>query len=193
MAQRLGIDDARAIPMSALEGDNVVDASARTPWFGAPPLLEQLEQLEVAEDRDPTGARFPVQLTIRDTDYRGYAGRVAGGTLRVGDEVVVLPAGERSTIARIDTPRGPVETVEPPLSATVVLADELDVGRGDMICGPASPPARRAPHRGDRVLDGRGAAAGGRALRAQAHDAPRARDDRGDPVAGRHGHARHRR
>jgi bifunctional enzyme CysN/CysC len=141
MAQRLGIDDARAIPMSALEGDNVVDASARTPWFGAPPLLEQLEQLEVAEDSDPTGARFPVQLTIRDTDYRGYAGRVAGGTLRVGDEVVVLPAGERSTIARIDTPRGPVETVEPPLSATVVLADELDVGRGDMICGPASPPA----------------------------------------------------
>jgi bifunctional enzyme CysN/CysC len=141
MAQRLGIDDARAIPMSALEGDNVVDASARTPWFQAPPLLEQLERLEVAEDVAPTGARFPVQLTIRDTDYRGYAGRVAGVTLRVGDEVVVLPAGERSTIARIDTPRGPVETVEPPLSATVVLADELDVGRGDMICGPGSPPA----------------------------------------------------
>jgi bifunctional enzyme CysN/CysC len=142
MAERLGIEDARAIPISALEGDNVVDASVRTPWYGAPPLLTQLEELEVAsEDRDREAVRFPVQLTIRDTDYRGYAGRVAGGVLRVGDEVVVLPANERSTIARIDTPRGPAESVEPPLAATVVLADELDVGRGDMICGPASPPA----------------------------------------------------
>ncbi len=141
MAERLGIEDASAIPMSALEGDNVVDASERTPWYGAPPLLTQLEQLEVAEDRNLEDVRFPVQLTVRDTDYRGYAGRVAGGVLRVGEEVLVLPAGERTTIARIDTPRGPVESVEPPLSATVVLADELDVGRGDMICGPASPPA----------------------------------------------------
>jgi bifunctional enzyme CysN/CysC len=142
MAQRLGIADARAIPLSALEGDNVVDPSERTPWYGAPPLLAQLEELEVAsEHRDHAAVRFPVQLTIRDTDYRGYAGRVAGGVLRVGDEVVVLPAGERSTIARIDTPRGPAESVEPPLAATVVLADELDVGRGDMICDPASPPA----------------------------------------------------
>ena len=142
MAQRLGIEDARAIPMSALEGDNVVDASERTPWFTAPPLLEQLETLEVASaDRDHEAVRFPVQLTIRDTDYRGYAGRVAGGVLKVGDEVVVLPARERSTIARIDTPRGPVDAVEPPLTATVVLADELDVGRGDMIVGPERQPA----------------------------------------------------
>jgi bifunctional enzyme CysN/CysC len=136
MARRLGIEDARAIPLSALEGDNVVDASERTPWYGEPPLLTQLEQLEVAEDRNLTDVRFPVQLTIRDTDYRGYAGRVAGGVLRVGEQVVVLPAGEKTTIARIDT----VEAVEPPLTATVVLADELDVGRGDMIAGPASPP-----------------------------------------------------
>jgi bifunctional enzyme CysN/CysC len=141
MAQRLGIEDARAIPLSALEGDNVVDASVRTPWYSGPPLLAQLEQLEVAEDRNLSDVRFPVQLTIRDTDYRGYAGRVAGGVLRVGDEVVVLPAGERTAIARIDTPRGPVESVEPPLAATVVLTDELDVGRGDMIAGPASPPS----------------------------------------------------
>src|SRR5918993_57725 len=145
MAKRLGIEDARAIPMSALEGDNVVDASGRTPWFTAPPLLEQLETLEVAEDRNLEDVRFPVQLTIRDTDYRGYAGRVAGGVLKVGEEVVVLPARERSTIARIDTPRGPVESVEPPLAATVVLADELDVGRGDMICGPEHPPAVAPP------------------------------------------------
>jgi bifunctional enzyme CysN/CysC len=141
MAKRLGIEDARAIPMSALEGDNVVDASGRMPWFTAPPLLEQLEALEVAEDRNLEDVRFPVQLTIRDTDYRGYAGRVAGGVLKVGEEVVVLPARERSTIARIDTPGGPAESVEPPLTATVVLADELDVGRGDMIVGPARQPA----------------------------------------------------
>src|SRR5215218_9878668 len=143
MAERLGIEDSRAIPMSALNGDNVVDASAKTPWFGGAPLLEQLETLEVTEDRNLTDVRFPVQLTVRDaaTDYRGYAGRVAGGVLRVGDEVVVLPAGERTTIARIDTPRGPAGSVAPPLSATIVLADELDVGRGDMICGPAHPPA----------------------------------------------------
>ena len=141
MAKRLGIEDARAIPMSALEGDNVVDASGRTPWFTAPPLLEQLETLEVAEDRNLEDLRFPVQLTIRDTDYRGYAGRVAGGVLKVGDEVVVLPARERSTIARIDTPGGPAESVEPPLTATVVLADELDVGRGDMIVGLERRPA----------------------------------------------------
>ena len=143
MAERLGIEDSRAIALSALNGDNVVDASANTPWFDGAPLLEQLETLEVAEDRNLSEVRFPVQLTVRDatTDYRGYAGRVAGGVLRTGDEVVVLPAGERTTIARIDTPRGPVETVEPPLSATIVLADELDVARGDMICGPESPPA----------------------------------------------------
>jgi bifunctional enzyme CysN/CysC len=140
IAERLGIEDTRAIPLSALDGDNVVDASERTPWYGDPPLLTQLEELEVAEDRNLDDVRFPVQLTIRDTDYRGYAGRVAGGVLRVGEEVVVLPAGERTTIARIDTPRGPAESVEPPLAATVVLADELDVGRGDMIAGPANPP-----------------------------------------------------
>jgi bifunctional enzyme CysN/CysC len=140
MAKRLGIEDARAIPMSALEGDNVVDASGRMPWFTAPPLLEQLETLEVAEDRNLEDVRFPVQLTIRDTDYRGYAGRVAGGVLKVGDEVVVLPARERSTIARIDTPGGPAESVEPPLTATVVLADELDVGRGDMIARASEAP-----------------------------------------------------
>ena len=141
MAERLGIHDARAIPMSALDGDNVVDRSERMPWFDGAPLLDQLEQLEVAEDRELEHVRFPVQLTIRDTDYRGYAGRLAGGVLRTGDEVLVLPSGETSTIARIDTPRGPAESVEPPLTATVVLADELDVGRGDMIVSPGSPPA----------------------------------------------------
>jgi bifunctional enzyme CysN/CysC len=140
MAQRLGIEDARAIPLSALVGDNVVDASVRTPWYSGPPLLTQLEQLEVAEDRNLSDVRFPVQLTIRDTDYRGYAGRVAGGVLRVGDEVVVLPAGERPALARIDTPSGPVESVEPPLAATVLLTDELDVGRGDMIARASEAP-----------------------------------------------------
>ena len=162
----------------------------RMPWYDGPPLLAQLEQLEVAEDRNLEDVRFPVQLTIRDTDYRGYAGRVAGGVLRTGDEVVVLPAGETSTIARIDTPRGPAESVEPPLTATVVLADELDVGRGDMIVSPGEPARRRPPHRGDGLLDGTRR----RCARARATSSstppPRARDDRGDPVARGHGDAR---
>jgi bifunctional enzyme CysN/CysC len=141
MAERLGVTDARAIPISALHGDNVVDPSPSTPWYGEAPLLAQLERLEVAEDRGLEDLRFPVQLTIRDTDYRGYAGRVAGGVLRTGEEVLVLPGGERTRIARIDTPRGTAETAEPPLSVTVLLEDELDVGRGDMICAPGRPPA----------------------------------------------------
>ena len=140
MAERLGIDDARAIPMSALKGDNVVDAlRAHAVVRRRRRCWRQLEQLEVAEDRNLDDVRFPVQLTIRDTDYRGYAGRVAGGVLRTGDEVArPARAARRSTIARIDTPRGPVEAVEPPLTATVVLADDLDVGRGDMIARPAT-------------------------------------------------------
>jgi bifunctional enzyme CysN/CysC len=140
MAARLGIDDARAIPLSALHGDNVVDPSAHTPWYAGPPLLAQLEALEIAEDRNLVDVRLPVQLTIRDTDYRGYAGRMAGGVLRTGDEVLVLPGRERSRVARIDTPRGPMDAVEPEQSVTVVLEDDLDVGRGDMIVGPDRPP-----------------------------------------------------
>src|SRR4051794_18955927 len=124
VAARLGVPDARVIPLSALEGDNVVEPSENAPWYSDPPLLAQLEALELADGRgDPEAVRLPVQLTIRAPDYRGYAGRMAGGVLHQGDPVLVLPAGELTRIARIDTPAGTAETAEPPLSVTVLLED----------------------------------------------------------------------
>jgi bifunctional enzyme CysN/CysC len=144
LAEHLGVPDARAIPLSALHGDNVVDRSERSPWYGGPALLGLLEALEVASDRDFDDVRLPVQWVVRATDHRGYSGQVAGGVMRPGDEVVVLPSGERTRIERIDGPTGPVELAFPPMSVTVVLADDLDVARGDMICAPGgAPPVAR--------------------------------------------------
>jgi sulfate adenylyltransferase large subunit len=137
LATRLGVDDARAIPTSALLGDNVVDGSSNMPWFEQPPLVAQLERLEIAE-AVAGPLRLPVQWVVRDTDYRGYAGQLAGGVARSGDEVLVLPRGERSTIAQVD---GPVDgAAAPPQSITAVLDDDIDVGRGDMLVDPADPP-----------------------------------------------------
>ena len=112
--------------------------SDHAPWYDGPTLLSRLEKLEVAGDRNLTDLRLPVQWVVRGDDYRGYAGRVAGGMLRPGDEVLVLPHGERTTIERIDTFDGPVERAFPPMSVAVLLADELDVGRGSLICAPAT-------------------------------------------------------
>ncbi len=145
LVHQLGVEDAVAIPMSALHGDNVVDRSARTPWYDGPPLLPHLEQLEVASGRNFEDARLPVQWVVRATDYRGFAGQVAGGVLRPGDEVVVLPQGDRTTIARIETADGPVEEAFPPMSVIVHLADDVDSGRGSVIAAADDPPtvARR--------------------------------------------------
>jgi bifunctional enzyme CysN/CysC len=140
LGSALGIADVRGVPISALEGDNVVDASPRLDWYAPPPLLAQLETVEVDRDRNLDDVRFPVQWTVRNGDYRGYAGRLAGGVLETGDEVVVLPSGSRTRIARIDTPQGAVERAFPPMVATLVLDDELDVGRGDQIVGAANAP-----------------------------------------------------
>src|SRR3954454_14509606 len=140
LGAQLGIADVRAVPISALRGDNVVERSERTRWYDGPPLLELLEAVEVDRDRNLEDVRFPVQWTVRGADYRGYAGRVAGGVLSVGDEVLVLPNGESSRIARIDTPSGPVTEAVPPMVATLVLEDQLDVGRGDVVVSPASAP-----------------------------------------------------
>jgi bifunctional enzyme CysN/CysC len=140
LGERLGIADAHAIPTSALEGDNVVEPSRSMPWYGGPPLLGHLEQIEVARDRNLDDLRFPVQWIVRGEDERGYAGRVAGGVIEVGDEVVVLPQGSRTRIGRIDTPSGAASRAFPPMVATVGLADELDVTRGDMLVGAADPP-----------------------------------------------------
>jgi bifunctional enzyme CysN/CysC len=142
---RLGVPDNGIIPVSALHGDYVVEPSDAAPWYDGPPILTHLEELEVASDRNLDDPRLPVQWVVRATDYRGSAGQVASGVFEPGDEVLVLPQGERATIARIDTYDGPLEQAVPPQSVTVVLADDVDAGRGHLICSPEDPPpvARR--------------------------------------------------
>jgi bifunctional enzyme CysN/CysC len=144
-AARLEVPDVTFIPISALQGDNVVERSERMPWYDGPPLLYHLEHVHIASDRNLSDVRFPVQWVIRPGtdehhDFRGYAGQVAGGILRAGDEVVVLPSGDRTRVRSIETFDGPLEEAFPPVSATVRLEDDLDVSRGDLICAPDSPP-----------------------------------------------------
>jgi bifunctional enzyme CysN/CysC len=144
-AERLEVPDVTFIPISALHGDNVVQRSARMPWYDGPPLLHHLEHVEVAADRNLSDPRFPVQYAIRPRDdahrdYRGYAGQVAGGVLRPGDDVVVLPAGTPTRVAAIDGPAGRVAEAFPPMSVTVRLTDELDVSRGDVLAAPGNLP-----------------------------------------------------
>ena len=144
-ATRLDIHDLRFVPISALEGDNVVEESERTPWYTGPSVLHLLEDIYVASDKNMIDVRFPVQYVIRPhtmehQDYRGYAGQVAGGVLKPGDDVVVLPSGFESKIASIDTYDGPVDEAMPPMSVTVRLEDDIDVSRGDMICRPHNRP-----------------------------------------------------
>jgi sulfate adenylyltransferase subunit 1 (EFTu-like GTPase family) len=141
----LGLADMVVIPISALQGDNVVDRSEHMPWYAGPPLLEYLETVEIASDRDLDSRRFPVQWVIRPRsdehhDFRGYAGQVAGGVWSAGDEVVVLPAGLRTQVESVETIDGPLEAAIPPMSVTIRLADDLDVSRGDLLADPADPP-----------------------------------------------------
>jgi bifunctional enzyme CysN/CysC len=140
---QLAARDVVYVPISALLGDNVVERSAAMPWYGGLSLLEQLETVEVEADRNLDEVRFPVQYVIRDgaSDYRGYGGQLGGGVLRPGDEVLVLPSGQTSTVASIDTFDGPLEVAVPPMSVTVRLTDDLDISRGDLICGPTDRPA----------------------------------------------------
>jgi sulfate adenylyltransferase large subunit len=137
-----GVRDIAYIPLSARDGDNVVDPSDHMPWYGGMPLLAHLETVQVADARNLDDARFPVQWVIRDhaTDYRGYAGQLAGGVLRSGDEVLVLPSRQTTRIARIDTFDGAVDAAVAGMSVTLLLEDELDVSRGDIICHPATAP-----------------------------------------------------
>ncbi|MPZ97025.1 MAG: sulfate adenylyltransferase [Propionibacteriales bacterium] len=144
-ATKLTIPDLTVIPISALKGDNVVTRSTNMPWYEGPSLLHHLEHVHVASDRDLVDTRFPVQYVVRPKsddfhDYRGYAGRVAGGVLKPGDEVLVLPSGFTTTIEAIDNFDQEVAEAFPPMSVTVRLADDLDVSRGDMICRPHNAP-----------------------------------------------------
>jgi len=140
------LPDLTAIPIAALQGDNVVHRSDAMPWYDGPALLEHLEQVRVERDHgEDRPARLPVQYVIRPMstelpDYRGYAGTVASGTFRVGDEVVVLPSGRTSTIAGIDTADGPLDAAVARQAVTLRLADELDVSRGDLLASAAEAP-----------------------------------------------------
>jgi bifunctional enzyme CysN/CysC len=144
-AARLDIHDVTTIPMSALHGDNVVTKSAAAPWYDGPPLLSHLEDVYIAGDRNLVDVRFPVQYVIRPqtrehADHRSYAGTVASGIMRPGDEVVVLPGGRTSRITAIDGPQGPVAEAFPPMAVSISLADDIDISRGDLLARPQNQP-----------------------------------------------------
>ncbi|MFI9360770.1 sulfate adenylyltransferase subunit 1 [Kitasatospora sp. NPDC053057] len=143
-AASLGVKDVLAVPISALAGDNVVEPSAHMDWYGGPTLLEHLETVPVGSDPSTEPARFPVQYVIRPQteehpDYRGYAGQLASGVLRVGDAVTVLPSGLTTTVAGIDALGRESDIAWAPQSVTVRLADDLDISRGDLIAAGAAP------------------------------------------------------
>jgi sulfate adenylyltransferase subunit 1 len=170
-AARLGVPEVTAIPISALNGDNVAEPSASMDWYGGPTLLEHLESVDVDEDPAAHPARFPVQYVLRPQsegfrDYRGYAGQLVSGVLRPGDQIVVLPSGQRSTIAGIDRLGArDIDEAYAPQSITLRLSDNLDIARGDLIVPAAVQPsvtrdvsatvchvADRPLYVGDRVL-----------------------------------------
>ena len=148
-AARLDIGDLTFIPISALHGDNVVDRSASMPWYDGPSLLHHLEHVHIASDRNLIDVRFPVQYVIRPQaatdaalhDYRGYAGQVAGGVLKPGDEVLHLPSGFSTRVRRIEAAGTEIAEAFAPMSVTLLLDDDVDISRGDMICRPNNRPA----------------------------------------------------
>ncbi len=144
-AAKLEVADITFIPISAINGDNIVDRSERSPWYQGPPLLHHLEHVHIASDRNLIDCRFPVQWIIRPQsdehhDYRGYAGSVAAGVFRVGDPVIALPSGFTSKIKSIETHDGAVDEAFPPMAVSILLEDEIDISRGDMICRPNNRP-----------------------------------------------------
>lgn len=144
-ASKLEVKDIHYIPVSALLGDNVVERSEKMDWYEGSTLLYLLENVHIASDNNHIDCRFPVQYVIRpqsdlNHDYRGYAGRIAGGIFKPGDEIMVLPSGFSSKIKSIDTYDGPVEEAFAPMSVTITLEDDIDISRGDMIVRPHNQP-----------------------------------------------------
>jgi sulfate adenylyltransferase large subunit len=144
-ASRLEITDLSFIPISALEGDNVVQRSANMSWYEGASLLHHLETVYIAADRNLIDPRLPVQWVVRPKsaafpDYRGYAGTIAGGVFRPGDDVIVVPSGLSTTITAIDSYDGPIDEAFPPMSVVVRLEKDLDISRGDVICRPHNQP-----------------------------------------------------
>jgi sulfate adenylyltransferase large subunit len=145
LGAKLGLKDVLVLPVSALQGDNIVDPSDSMPWYEGPTLLRFLEEVEVTRDRNLRDLRLPVQWVVRPMsdehhDYRAFAGQLLSGTLRAGDEVVVMPSGARTTVEAVDDLDGELEEAFAPMSVSVRLADQLDVSRGDTICDPRSAP-----------------------------------------------------
>ena len=160
----VGVKSVRAIPVSALGGDNVVRRSAATPWWDGPALLEHLETVRVSDDRTQRSFRLPVQIVLRPSlAYRGFAGQIASGVVRTGDEIVALPSGKRTRVAAIDVHGEEVDEAVAPMAVALRLADEIDVSRGDMLVhasDPHPPVAARAlvadlVWMNERPLDGR--------------------------------------
>ena len=144
-AARLDVQDVTTIPLSALKGDNVVTKSDVTPWYEGPALLNHLEEVYIAGDRNLVDVRFPVQYVIRPqthehADHRSYAGTIASGVMRPGDEVVVLPAGKTTHITEIEGPAGPLTEAFASMAVSISLADDIDISRGDMIARPHNQP-----------------------------------------------------
>ena len=145
-AAKLDVNDIHFIPISALMGDNVVNRSDKTPWYDGPTLMYYLENVHIASDHNFIDTRFPVQYVVRPNkddyhDYRGYAGRVAGGVMKKGDEVMLLPSGFTTRISEINGPSGKQEEAFPPESVTILLEDDYDLSRGDMIVRANNSPA----------------------------------------------------
>ena len=144
-ATKLDIHDLSVIPVSALNGDNIVERSANMPWYEGSSLLHHLEEVHIASDRNLIDVRFPVQYVIRPMseahhDYRGYAGQIAGGVLKAGDEVMIMPSGLTSRIESIECGGAMIDEAFPPMSVTIRLTDDIDISRGDMICRPNNKP-----------------------------------------------------
>jgi sulfate adenylyltransferase subunit 1 len=144
-SSRIHVPELHFVPISALDGDNVVNKSERTPWYEGPTLLYLLENIQVVDDHDFVDARFPVQYVVRPMrkdlpDYRGYAGKVAGGVFKKGDEVMILPSGMQSKVLAVDFFDGELAEAFPPMSCTLLLEDDIDISRGDMIVKPNNQP-----------------------------------------------------
>jgi sulfate adenylyltransferase large subunit len=140
----LGVIEPYFLPMSALQGDNVVERSANMGWFAGAPLLEHLENIEI-DDARHAAFRMPVQRAVRpDAAFRGYAGQIASGVIRPGDEILAQPSGRRSRVKRIVTFDGDLDVAEAPLSVTLTLEDEIDIGRGDLISADEEPKISKA-------------------------------------------------
>ena len=189
-ATRLDLPDLHFIPISALDGDNVVDRSERCDWYSGSTLMNFLETVYIGSDRNLQDFRMPVQYVNRpNLDFRGFCGTIASGIIRPGEEIMVLPSRQRSTVKQIVTFDGNLEEAFAPLSITLTLEDEIDASRGDMIVRPGNLPRSRDQIDAMLVWMDADTMVPGKDLSVQTHDADAARHDRYAPLSSRRQHA----